>query len=186
VDQLTAKAALRHLRSVDLYLSAALLTGTLVLSAGLTMTGCTAADPDWHKQSSATSDDGEVKKLRTLLETAVNAFNLGDLETYMRLHTDDAIVLGPNRPAVVGRDAVRKSTQQLFERFRVDEKRTVEEIRISGSLAFVRGNYDSTLTPKADQPPSRDTGKYIEILEKQRDGSWKYARSIWNSNSKQR
>ena len=38
-----------------------------------------------------------------------------------------------------------------------------------------------TLTPKAGGEPTEDSGKWLGILKRQPNGSWKVHRDIWNS-----
>jgi ketosteroid isomerase-like protein len=57
----------------------------------------------------------------------------------------------------------------------------LEEVEVHGSWAFTRGSYQSVLIPKDGRPTIEEPGKYLEILKKDATGSWKYYRSIWNS-----
>lgn len=53
----------------------------------------------------------------------------------------------------------------------------------SGDLAIAVGNYRMDLTPKkAGAKPLKDEGKYIEVMKRQNDGTWKIVYDIWNSN----
>ena len=54
------------------------------------------------------------------------------------------------------------------------------EIDGSGDFAWVYGEYSMTLTPP-DAASVDDSGKYIEIWEKQSDGVWKVTHDIFNS-----
>lgn len=123
----------------------------------------------------------DTKAIRSTLEEALSAFNRGDLQTYMAFHANDAIVLAPGRPPDIGREPIQESARKLFEGYNVREIRSIDEIEIGGKWAFVRGSYDSQVTPKQGGAGGRDTGKYIEILRKS-NGKWQYERSIWNTN----
>ena len=57
----------------------------------------------------------------------------------------------------------------------------IDEVEGIGELAFVRGRYSMTLEPEGAPGPVNDEGKYIEIRERQPDGSWLLARDIFNS-----
>jgi ketosteroid isomerase-like protein len=59
---------------------------------------------------------------------------------------------------------------------------TNEEVQVSGDLAFARGTYAATVTPKAGGEETFIDGKYMTILKRQTDGSWKIHRDIFNSN----
>jgi len=125
-------------------------------------------------------DNRETQSVRAVLNEAIQAFNRGDVETYMAAHTDDAIVMAPGRRPQVGKEAIRTNVEKLFQTYNVRETRAIDEVTISGDWAFVRGWYDSAVTPKLSGSPGHDTGNYIDIL-RQEHGKWKYARSIWNS-----
>ncbi len=45
------------------------------------------------------------------------------------------------------------------------------------------GTVASTLTPREGGDVIQDERKYLEIFQRQSDGSWKYWRAIWNSDS---
>jgi ketosteroid isomerase-like protein len=58
----------------------------------------------------------------------------------------------------------------------------IEEVRVAGDWAFSRGTYAFTVIPKAEGEIEKGDGKYLSILEKQDDGSWKLARDCFNLN----
>ena len=55
-----------------------------------------------------------------------------------------------------------------------------EEIEVAGDWAFSRGTYTFTGTKKAGGKPIQIIGKFIHILKRQPDGSWKLTRDCWN------
>ncbi|MCH7939879.1 MAG: nuclear transport factor 2 family protein [Candidatus Marinimicrobia bacterium] len=63
---------------------------------------------------------------------------------------------------------------------------TNEEVRVAGDWAFARGTYTAILTPKAGGETIDIDGKYLTILERQVDGSWKIFRDCFNSNVPQK
>ena len=59
---------------------------------------------------------------------------------------------------------------------------TAEEIEGHGDLAYARGRYTLDLTPKAKgAAPVHDEGKFLEILRRQPDGTWRYAVDMYSS-----
>jgi ketosteroid isomerase-like protein len=54
-----------------------------------------------------------------------------------------------------------------------------------GDLAYAVGTYRATLTPKktGGKPMPTEEGKYVEVLKKQADGSWKIVYDMWSSNA---
>ena len=53
---------------------------------------------------------------------------------------------------------------------------------MAGDWAYIRGTYKATLQPKQGGEPVLIDGKYMSILAKQPDGSWKLHRDAFNSN----
>ena len=127
-------------------------------------------------------DMKEVEAIRKLMDEAVAALNRGDVEASLALQASDALVLAPQRPAEVGSRAIRASLESLFKQYSVRESRTLEEVEVHGNWAFTRGSYRSVLIPKDGGPATEESGKYLEILKQDPTGTWKYFRSIWNSN----
>jgi len=127
-------------------------------------------------------DMKEVEAIRKLTDEAVAALNCGDVEASLALQASDALVLAPLRPAEVGSLAIRDSLESLFKQYSVRESRNLEEVEVHGNWAFTRGSYRSVLIPKDGGPATEESGKYLEILKQDPIGTWKYFRSIWNSN----
>jgi ketosteroid isomerase-like protein len=58
-----------------------------------------------------------------------------------------------------------------------------EEVRILGDRAYSHGTYELEMAPKAGGEPQRYSGKFLDVLEKQIDGSWKIAIDCHNCNA---
>jgi ketosteroid isomerase-like protein len=59
-------------------------------------------------------------------------------------------------------------------------KVTRVEVAKSGDMAYVSGTYD-WVARDASGKQIKDTGKYLEVWEKQADGTWKCGADCWNS-----
>jgi len=60
----------------------------------------------------------EVQAIKEASEAWDKAWNAGDADKLASLYTDDAIAMGPNVPARVGKDAIRVSCKKYFAQFR--------------------------------------------------------------------
>ena len=58
----------------------------------------------------------------------------------------------------------------------------IEDIQISGDLAFVRGKGSESVTEKESGEIEKIDSKEILILRRGSDGKWKAVIEIWNSN----
>ena len=123
----------------------------------------------------------DVEAINAVRDAFVVAYNAGDAAALVALLTDDAVVMPPNEPALVGSDAYQSWTEAFFEQFTTELTITSEEIVVAGDWAFDRGVYTQTLTSAAGGDAIQDSGKYLVIFQRQADSAWKVARDIWNS-----
>jgi uncharacterized protein (TIGR02246 family) len=132
------------------------------------------------KSASDRTDPGpDVKAMWTEFAASLNA---GDAERWLALWTDDGVQLPPDEPAIVGKERIRERMRAALDRFKFDMAIANEETRTAGDLAFARGTYKATLTPKQGGKQIPIDGKFMTILVRQPDGSWKIHRDIFNSN----
>lgn len=92
--------------------------------------------------------------------------------------TEDAAFLPPNTTIRTGRAAIEAWGKALPPM--KDLRIAPREIVGRGDLAYVVGAYSLTVVLPGT-PAAADSGKYIEIWQKQSDGSWKLVRDIFNS-----
>ena len=98
--------------------------------------------------------------------------------------TSEPVRLPPNAPTVTGRaasDAFNRATPR-FTTFDF----AVTSLIGRGDLAVATGSFRISLPAGKDSagkntPAVIDQGKFMQVLMKQADGSWKIARDIWNS-----
>lgn len=112
----------------------------------------------------------------------VAAWNAANAEAIAALYDDDALVLYPNQSAVAGRSAILSYFKGFFSEF--EQKGfdlTSDEIEVAGPWAFDRGTYRWQAVPRAGGDRIEDHGKYLVILRRQADGSWRVARDMDNS-----
>jgi uncharacterized protein (TIGR02246 family) len=118
----------------------------------------------------------------TIWKEYAASLNEGDLERWLALWTEDGVQMPPDEAAIFGKDNIRTRNEAMLERFTFDIGITNQEIETSGDLAYSRGIYKAQLMPKDGGRPISIDGKYLTVLERQTDGSWKIHRDIFNSN----
>jgi uncharacterized protein (TIGR02246 family) len=151
----------------------------LLLSVVLVLSACAPSVPPPAAAADTAADEAAIGRVRTEYEAAVNA---GDAARVTALYTADGMTMPNHRPLVSGRDAILAYEQELMSTYTPALSLTPAETRVHGDWAFHRGSYRLTLTPKAaGATPVTDEGKFLVLLEKQTDGSWKLARGISNS-----
>src|SRR5438046_2923700 len=105
-----------------------------------------------------------------------------DLDKTVSNYSNDAIVMPPNAPAATTKEAIRSAWKEMLTSpgAAISWKTTKVEVAKSGDMACVSGTYEETTTD-ASGKPVKDRGKYLEVWEKQADGTWKVVADIWNS-----
>ena len=105
-----------------------------------------------------------------------------DLESLVSYYTNDVVVLPPNAPAVIGKQAARELNRSMLAMPGYSVKWQPEHVEVarSGDIGYARGTYVLSLTGPTGEPVT-DRGKYVEIWKKQPDGSWKVAVEALNS-----
>jgi len=135
--------------------------------------GCApAAVPD-----TTVEDTAAVNAVR---EAWMAAFNAADSDALANFYTEDAIRMASGAPTVTGRAAIR---QYLADQFAMGTTTSVirsDELQLMGDWAFDRGTFTGTMTPSGGGDAVTVEGRYVVILRKQTDGSWKLARAIDN------
>jgi ketosteroid isomerase-like protein len=130
------------------------------------------------------ASEADAEALNALQRQVDAAIIAGDTESYLGLIADDAVLMPPNAPPVIGKDAIRAWNNRMSQQFRFQAYEPVDhEVVVAGKWAFRRATADWTLTPVAGGEPIHDSGKFIIVYERQPDGSWLVARDIWNSNT---
>jgi uncharacterized protein (TIGR02246 family) len=163
-------------------LHSSVLLSLVVLAAG---SGCRPqagknADVGESVPSLSAADHAGIRSADSAFMAAANA---GDADRIAEVYTEDGSLLAPNLPPQKGRDAVRAFWGGFLDAYTVRFEVASDTIEGRGDLAYNQGHYRFTAVPKAKGVPGiADEGKFLEILKKQRDGSWKYVLDMYSSN----
>ena len=122
----------------------------------------------------------DIEANKNLNDAWDEAFNAGDIDRLLSIYTDDAVMIPPNEPALIGKEEIRGNFQQIFDQFIEENDSVVVDVKIGGNLAFVRGTWKAIQTPKAGGESLNLNGNFLDINQKQPDGSWKRICGIWS------
>ena len=106
------------------------------------------------------------------------AVNEADIEKLMSFYADDAVEILPNKPANIGKEAIRYMIQQMFDLMILQENWVVKDVKISGNLAVAWVAWSAIITPKTSGESGEGKGNWIMVFEKQSNGSWKFIYTI--------
>ena len=114
----------------------------------------------------------------------VEAYNRGDAAGAADFYAEDAKILPPNMEMVSGKEAIRGFWKTAMDMGMRRINLEIAEMGYDGNLAYERGVSTVTIQPEGGQEVTV-RGKYIVVLKRQADGSWKLAVDIWNSDQPQ-
>jgi uncharacterized protein (TIGR02246 family) len=140
------------------------------------------ASPSSSASEKTSGTQSDERTLRALDDQWAKAAAAKDVEKTIAFYSDDAIVLPANATSAATREAVRNVWKEMFASpgFVITWKPTRVQLAKLGDMGWVRGTYELTMND-ASGKPINDRGKYLEVWEKQRDGNWKCAAEMWNS-----
>ena len=123
--------------------------------------------------------------IQRLAQRLVAAEMTCDVSAFTDAFTDDAVILPPAVPAIVGREAclafVRTVLEQNAEELRSNEiVYESAETCVDGALGFDRGNFSQSMSLRGGMPDVHVVGQYLRIYSRGSDGNWRLARMIWN------
>jgi len=127
--------------------------------------------------------EADITAIKKIFKQYTSAAETGDLDLWISLWIANGIQMPPDTPAKIGKEQILARMKPLFDQFIIKIPITIKEVRVSGDLAFSHGTYTLSTTPKAGGETTKVTGKYLTILERQADGSWKIARDCFNYNA---
>ena len=125
------------------------------------------------------SDEAAIRQADTEWAKAAQT---KQVDAWMAFYSDDATVLPPNDQSATSKGTIRKSISDLLSLPDLSISWEPAKVKVarSGDLAYSYGVYQLTFAGP-DGKPVRDRGKYLEVWQKQKDGSWKCAVDTWNS-----
>jgi uncharacterized protein (TIGR02246 family) len=124
----------------------------------------------------------DIAAIRAADSAFSGAAGAGDAAAVASGYLPDARLLPPNAGTVEGREAIQKFWAGLLDAYRVRLDAVSDEIEGRGDLAYARGHYTLDGTAKAaGGAPLHDNGKFLEILRRQPDGSWRLAVDMYSS-----
>ena len=150
----------------------------VALASILTFAGCQTAPPTAPKTDVA----ADTAAIKALFDQAVAAWHSNDMTALAATYADDAIMMDPNQAAIEGKQAIQAAYEARSKENAVKVALTPLETQVAGDWAYVRGTLTATVTPKSGKP-MEESGKYLFIVKRQPDGSWKVYRDISNSNN---
>jgi ketosteroid isomerase-like protein len=134
--------------------------------------------------------EADVRSITALNEHDVNATLSMDVDAIISQWTDDFVVLQAAGPITRGRSvnaaAAKKSMEQMKAFMPTEYNLDVQEITIAGDYAFEWGTYRGSARSLTGGETVSYIGKFMRILQRQPDGSWKMHRTMATTDAQPR
>jgi len=132
-----------------------------------------------HGRKSNNRDD--VKAIRRVGKEYLEATNAGNPERCIATMAPDVIIIPPGRPAVVGKERVRRLSQDYHKTFDLKYRLVYDQIEVRKDLGFVRSTVTGKRISKPDGRVEKAVWRNFWVVKKQADGKWKFWRIMVNS-----
>lgn len=116
-----------------------------------------------------------------MMKSLEAAFASGDADKVAALFANDAVLMASGMPDEVGSAAIRKSYADLFAAYTLQVRAVAVETKTFGDYGFSRGTYTATMKPKDGGAPIEGDGRFLVVMQRQPDGTWRSLREMSNS-----
>jgi uncharacterized protein (TIGR02246 family) len=119
--------------------------------------------------------ESDLRAIRELHSTWIDALNAGDLGCLLSLMADDVVFLNPGQ-APVGRDGFSSGFSAAQQQARIHCVSELEDVVVVGEIAYTLSRDSLSMTPRAGGAATQLSGHRSTIYRKQPDGRWLLAR----------
>ncbi len=116
--------------------------------------------------------NSDEQTIRQLIERWISATREGDVDAVLRLMAPDVVFMMAGQAPMQGRDAFAKSLRTALAEHIIVSSSEIDEITVSGDMAYCRTRLSVTVTSKHGQLPMTRSGHTLSILRKGSDGKW--------------
>ena len=135
------------------------------------------------QDSPAALTERDLAGIRAADSAFAASVNAGNVDSVVAVYAAQAALLPPNLPPQKGHSAIRSFWGGFLDAYTVRFELGSDTIEGRGDLAYNLGHYRFTAVPKAKENPGvADEGKFLEVLKRQPDGTWKYVVDMYSSN----
>src|SRR5262245_54915377 len=118
----------------------------------------------------------DEQAIRNLVAEWHRATAAGDVDAVLRLMAEDVVFLVAGREPMKGRGQFEKGLRGILTSHRIDSTSDIQEIEISGDLAYCWSVLNVRVTPISGGDSAVRSGSALSILRKQTNGSWALVR----------
>jgi len=147
---------------------------SLAVATQLLVCGCTTV-----KGTDADTFRAAVEEVYARYAGSVTS---GDQDRWLSNWDENGVQMRPDSQSVVGKKAIEERVRSRWPTMTMTMTIKVEEATAAGDWGYAKGTYVQTITPKAGGPVTSVDGKWLDILKRQPDGTWRLYIDCFNSN----
>ncbi len=156
--------------------------GVMILALSTVMALSSCAPGESVKPSSAIATDDDVKAMRAASKSRVEALQAGDVEKFLAVYEDEAVLLPPHSTEIIGKENARARLTAALKEIAIEPVSDSREYEILGPAWIAeRGRYSWQVTPKDGAEPFQDSGNFMMLWHKDQSGAWKISWEMWTS-----
>jgi uncharacterized protein (TIGR02246 family) len=118
----------------------------------------------------------DEQAIRQLVHDWMSATIEHDIPRIAALMSEDVVFLVAGHPPMRGRAQFLEGLKAMLGQVEFSGSGDIQEIYISGDLAYCWNQLTVCVTPKSGGPTKQRTGYALSILRKQADGKWALTR----------
>ena len=126
-------------------------------------------------------DAADLAALARLRDRMNDADNAGDARAFAECLTEDVVIMAPGIPPLIDRGTCLAFVEDVFASYpRRHFEETIDEVEVSGDMAFDRGQFVQVVHDPALDCEVRECGMSLRVYRRSPDG-WKAARVMWHA-----
>jgi ketosteroid isomerase-like protein len=150
---------------------ARLCAAALLISCGILWSSDAVGQP---------GDETDRVAIEKLHQADIAATLNNNADQLAALWAENAILLGEGEAPVSGRETLRDVYAKGSARI-LKYTPHIENLEVHGSTAYEWGRFIASVREADNKPVSEFKGRFLRVMAKQADGSWKFVRIMWQS-----
>ena len=130
----------------------------------------------------AISTEADVAALHEHVYNWATTMTANDLEGTIALYGENPVAMPPFQTSKAGVEEIRSYFEEFYAQGTIAATVAPTEVYAADGWTFSYGTYSLTITPEGGNPVE-DVGKWVDIGQRQPDGSFRTVRNLWNSDA---
>jgi uncharacterized protein (TIGR02246 family) len=115
--------------------------------------------------------EDDIRTIRAMDRQFMDGVAAKDAERIAMLYAEDARIMMPHRPAIIGRSGILAFYQAALQGLVKSILLETTDVAVSGDLAYAIGNNRIALSPPGEAP-REERGKYVAVYRRTSAAGW--------------